>query len=85
VVVSSNNVSRWAHIILLDSSRLWVSGRSWSSVGKDSESSSGNSSDVQSGKRSAGRRFILSGERRMAWDEVSKQEFLRLGIRIGDT
>ena len=62
----------------IDSSCLWVSGRSWSSVGSSSASFSGNSSAVQRGRRRDGRMLILSGERRRSWDEVSKQEFLHV-------
>ena len=60
-----------------DSSRLWSSGSSCSSVGSCSASFSGNSSAVQSGRRRDGRTLILSGKRIRECDVVSKHEFLR--------
>ena len=51
-------------MIEFDSSRLCVSGSNCNSVGSFSESSSGNSSELQRGRRSDGRRLILSAERR---------------------
>ena len=55
-------------------------------MGRFSESSSENSSDVQSGRRRDGRRLIFSGDRRMEWDAVSKQEFLNVrSEHVGNT
>ena len=68
-------------MIELDSSRLCVSGRSWSSVGIDSTSSSGNSSAVHRGRSRAGKILTFPGERRSSCDEVSKQEFLELDVQ----